>query len=547
MRLNDIRPLNEANIVNPRDIDDWVENRISRVRRHYPETRKNLFSWLAKRVRQYVVGLTDEQAARMMQTVPSPGQSLETLASQYGDWIGAAHQRGETLFHFDWTLTSLMTPLQNAVIHVLDYIISLDAVATQPQEHEASLQAEAARQLSKITRLTLEHAVTHADKWFADLQTAGREHAEKAEATGTKVVMEFHDDFRWVEITDPAALDREGDLMQHCVGGGSYDEHLATGGVRIFSLRDKRNQPHVTVEASCNIDDEEPDDDDWHMEAVDFPWRIIQIKGKQNEGPSLKYARYIGPLLNGLKFNLDDSARYDIRNSGLFLATSPKAPQQWGTVSQVGHLIGETGPYRLFLTHRNTRIIVARGDQPMVRFDPARASTITPGGRIEHAGNEGNDTIPVADLPAVVQVLLDQGYQFTDQAEHFLLISLVVIQDGRAVRVSDLPAIAEGGGYRAVSATPNKSQILLWIIAPDGLAAYFTLTRTRQIRQVFNLNLLETPTGPLARVAADAFNALKVNGKIDRYVSGQLGKLIYRSASQQWTPVTDLPETNHET
>ena len=43
------------------------------------------------------------------------------------------------------------------------------------------------------------------------------------------------------------ALKNEGDQMGHCVGG--YTKDVANGNTRIFTLRDNKNRPHVTIEA----------------------------------------------------------------------------------------------------------------------------------------------------------------------------------------------------------------------------------------------------------------------------------------------------------
>lgn len=68
---------------------------------------------------------------------------------------------------------------------------------------------------------------------------------------------------RWYEIKQPGedagdadaryealarALRQEGDAMGHCVGG--YCDDVASGASRIFSLRDAKGAPHVTIETS---------------------------------------------------------------------------------------------------------------------------------------------------------------------------------------------------------------------------------------------------------------------------------------------------------
>ena len=53
--------------------------------------------------------------------------------------------------------------------------------------------------------------------------------------------------WRWVEVQSIGALNREGSLMRHCVG--SYAKAVASGGARIYSLRDPSNAPRLTIEA----------------------------------------------------------------------------------------------------------------------------------------------------------------------------------------------------------------------------------------------------------------------------------------------------------
>lgn len=42
--------------------------------------------------------------------------------------------------------------------------------------------------------------------------------------------------------------------MQHCVGLGSYDRHLEGMKVGLFSLRDRWNRPHATLEINLAED-----------------------------------------------------------------------------------------------------------------------------------------------------------------------------------------------------------------------------------------------------------------------------------------------------
>lgn len=110
----------------------------------------------------------------------------------------------------------------------------------------------------KMEQMGMERAVRHVDeinKWRAEQKiAANRELANKALA-----VRGYPDTpglpnpkgLRWVELgKDTPDLEKqlkyEGDTMGHCVGG--YCPDVLEGKSRIFSLRDAKGEPHVTVE-----------------------------------------------------------------------------------------------------------------------------------------------------------------------------------------------------------------------------------------------------------------------------------------------------------
>jgi hypothetical protein len=112
-----------------------------------------------------------------------------------------------------------------------------------------------------------------------------------------------------------AALKYEGDTMGHCVGG--YCDDVMAGRSRIFSLRDAKGEPHVTIETSPSrkqyffrdvraaVGDDQADD--WLNEGLklsemveraglregNLPEDIIQIKGKQNRAPKDDYLPFV--------------------------------------------------------------------------------------------------------------------------------------------------------------------------------------------------------------------------------------------------------------
>lgn len=143
------------------------------------------------------------------------------------------------------------------------------------------------------------------------------------------------------------ALKYEGDTMGHCVGG--YCPDVIAGRSRIFSLRDAKGEPHVTVEVEPesrigfrkgegpqNVADEYTQKTEW-LEGVqsgkigndvtfaewwrgqngipepERPMKISQIKGKQNAAPKADYLPYVQDFVKSGKW----SHIGDFKNTGL--------------------------------------------------------------------------------------------------------------------------------------------------------------------------------------------------------------------------------------
>jgi hypothetical protein len=110
-----------------------------------------------------------------------------------------------------------------------------------------------------------EDAVSAARKWHEDLAKSQEGHPllytqPDLDAfplgNGYKMVRVCYED-----------MDNEGNLMGHCVGSGAYDEGVLDGTIQIWSLRDKDNYPHATIELSSKEDITEYSADDFYEEA----------------------------------------------------------------------------------------------------------------------------------------------------------------------------------------------------------------------------------------------------------------------------------------
>lgn len=136
------------------------------------------------------------------------------------------------------------------------------------------------------------------------------------------------------------ALKYEGDTMGHCVGG--YCDDVASGRSRIYSLRDAKGQPHVTIEVqpgersplrntmvgheydqllreynaavkSGKVDPNIVDVESFYYKGEQPTPRIKQIKGKQNRAPNEEYLPFVQDFVRSGQW----SDVGDLQNSGL--------------------------------------------------------------------------------------------------------------------------------------------------------------------------------------------------------------------------------------
>jgi len=125
-----------------------------------------------------------------------------------------------------------------------------------------------------------------------DLNEAWQEAEEWYEESGPieqgEVVQELEDGWTAQKLTTKSQLDREGQVMQHCVG--SYYDEVKRGGTTIYSLRDANGRPHVTIEVKRK--------------------RVEQAKGKQNATPAKKYQKYVDEFYSWLEDEGIRTAKY---------------------------------------------------------------------------------------------------------------------------------------------------------------------------------------------------------------------------------------------
>lgn len=145
-----------------------------------------------------------------------------------------------------------------------------------------------------VSNMSVPEAIKQTRDWDRKLQLQ----EDLVFEDGYKVVKKYDDGFSWVDVYGEKSLQREGALMKHCVGG--YVEDVSNGVTKIYSLRDRQNMPHVTVEVDTRKN------------------CIEQIKGKTNTVPTKYKEKIQDLLLSSKKFKID-AHNTDIKNLGFVI------------------------------------------------------------------------------------------------------------------------------------------------------------------------------------------------------------------------------------
>jgi len=142
--------------------------------------------------------------------------------------------------------------------HIMDYFASLNT----PQI---------------IFKLGYNEALRNANQWTKELAK------RKGDLGGIELISKLSDGFTLVKLLTKAACEHEGNIMGHCVA--SYGEKVEFGKTSVYSIRDNKDESHVSIEIKNNT--------------------VTQIKRKQNQFPVEKYHKYILEVFSKILKNVD--------------------------------------------------------------------------------------------------------------------------------------------------------------------------------------------------------------------------------------------------
>lgn len=124
-----------------------------------------------------------------------------------------------------------------------------------------------------IFALSFNEAYKLSDEWHKNIQTSGRYKIFKDDKDDERIIYVTKDDKFFFMLLKPSELDVEGDIMRNCVG--NYKQKLIREQSLIVSMRDMKNQPHVTIEIDIKTS------------------TVTQVRGKANQNPTKEYMKAI--------------------------------------------------------------------------------------------------------------------------------------------------------------------------------------------------------------------------------------------------------------
>ena len=195
------------------------------------------------------------------------------MIEKYTNYAKAFNADQKTL---TWINSNLKTNLtknqenQDEIEHIIDYLISGKAP-------------------KRIHKMSYNEAKANTEKWNNALIRKGKKIIE--DENDTELIKDFNDGFKIVKLVGEKAYEREGFLMRHCVSSYFGKD------TEIYSLRDKENIPHCTME------------------------KDQQIKGKGNGSISPKYIKYVVAFLEETGMRVGDN---EMKNLGYFNASKIK-------------------------------------------------------------------------------------------------------------------------------------------------------------------------------------------------------------------------------
>ena len=134
-----------------------------------------------------------------------------------------------------------------------------------------------------LNELNFKQAIKLANKYFDSL------FIKTSKSLKNKNVVLDCGEYKWVQLKTVEDCEEEGCAMGHCIGNSYHAQNIYTEKSIAFSLRDKYNKPHLTLEAPFN-------------KNLNTIGKIFEFKGSKNQTPSVDYVKHFVELMKKYQF-----------------------------------------------------------------------------------------------------------------------------------------------------------------------------------------------------------------------------------------------------
>ena len=266
--------------------------------------RAMVYQWVKTRLRRFLT-INTKQNRAFLEPLNPWNTSYHKILEQYTPdgheplWLRACYEQGRKVYVFHQE--KIPSEIKDEIANLRDFLYDdagkkVERAITVAEESQQGKKQKGGFRLRLDALKTdnkykeYEQAKKASEIWHYKLtvQSAKLKNVYRDER-GEEEIIQFADGMKIVRLFTPEALDYEDKKMGHCLGEGSYDRAVRKRRIHIYSLRDKRDNPHVTFE----------------VRGKD----IIQCKGKENCHPIRKYAPYCQFFVNQKGLSLCDDMR----------------------------------------------------------------------------------------------------------------------------------------------------------------------------------------------------------------------------------------------
>jgi len=219
------------NIINLEQVDAFIENIVKDMNYGGYNNINNIEiqQWVKKQLREYLIKDYNKATVVDEKILNDKVLFRREFKKEPTEWDIKDIKKGNSYyinFH-----GSEISPLLNEIFSIILYFGSLDS-----------------KELNKIYKIPFNIALNKANQWnienkkkFSSLADEKGEHLERT-----------YSNLKWVRLITPEALHREGDIQKICLEDGRYDNKVAKQESFIYSLRNKKDKPYVTIEVLRN-------------------------------------------------------------------------------------------------------------------------------------------------------------------------------------------------------------------------------------------------------------------------------------------------------